>query len=94
MLSKVKKWGNSQGIRISKKLLEDVSLQVGEEIDISVQEGKIVIESTKKAHGRYNIHDLIGQMPTGYVAKEEDWGEPVGRRLGKWVGTPRKKEIL
>ena len=73
MLSKVKKWGNSQGIRIPKKLLEDVSLQVG------VQEGKIVIESTKKAHGRYNIHDLIGQMPTGYVAKEEDWGEPVGK---------------
>ncbi|MEE2717033.1 MAG: AbrB/MazE/SpoVT family DNA-binding domain-containing protein [SAR324 cluster bacterium] len=81
MLTKVKKWGNSQGVRIPKKMLDDVCLQVGEEIDISVEEGKIVIESTVKAHGRYNIHDLIRQMPAGYVAKEEDWGEPVGKEV-------------
>ena len=52
MLSKVKKWGNSQGIRIPKNILEDSCISVGEEIDITVEKGKIVVESTKKIHGR------------------------------------------
>ena len=52
MLSKVKKWGNSQGIRIPKNILEDSCISVGEEIDITVEKGKIVVESTIKIHGR------------------------------------------
>ena len=43
MLSKIQKWGNSQGVRIPKILLEDSDIETGEEVDISVRDGKIVI---------------------------------------------------
>jgi len=41
MLSKVQKWGNSQGIRIPKKILENSHIKIGEEVDITIQEGRI-----------------------------------------------------
>ena len=34
MLAKIQKWGNSQGLRISKNLLSDAQLDVGDEVDI------------------------------------------------------------
>ena len=81
MLSKVKKWGNSQGIRIPKNILEDSCISVGEEIDITVEKGKIVLESTIKIHGRYNIQDLVNDMPANYEVNEEDWGSAVGKEF-------------
>ena len=81
MLSKVQKWGNSQGIRIPKNLLENSHINVGEEVDITVQEGKIIVESTNKIRGRYDIRDLVSQMPKDYKPKEGNWGAPMGREI-------------
>lgn len=81
MLSKVQKWGNSQGIRIPKKLLENSNIKVVEEVDITVQKGKIIVESSKKIHGKYDIRELVSKMPKDYEPKEEDWGPPVGREV-------------
>jgi len=78
MLSKVQKWGNSQGIRIPKNLLENSHIKVGEEVDITVQAGKIIVESTNKIHGRYDIKDLASKMPKKYEPGEENWGAPIG----------------
>ena len=79
MLTKVQKWGNSQGIRIPKNILKNTNIKIGEEVDLVVQVGKIIIEPTNKIHGRYNIHDLVKNMPNGYVPEEENWGKPVGK---------------
>ena len=81
MLSKVQKWGNSQGIRIPKNLLENSHINIGEEVDITVQEGKIIVESTNKIRGRYNIKDLVSKMPKDYEPKEENWGDPMGQEI-------------
>jgi len=79
MLSKIQKWGNSQGVRIPKILLEDSDIETGEEVDISVRDGKIIIESQSKIHGKYKIKDLVSRMPKKHLPKEEKWGLPVGR---------------
>ena len=79
MLSKIQKWGNSQGIRIPKSLLENSNIQIGEEVDITIQDGKIIVEPTRRTHGRYRIRDLASKMPKGYEPNEEDWGDPMGR---------------
>lgn len=81
MLSKVIKWGNSQGIRIPKNLLENSQIKVGEEVDITVQEGKIIVEATNKIRGRYSIKDLVNKMPKDYEPKEENWGATMGREV-------------
>ncbi len=81
MLSKVQQWGNSQGVRIPKSLLVDSHIKVGEEVDISLQDGKIIIEPMKKIHGRFDIKELAAKMPKNYKPKEEDWGDPMGREV-------------
>ncbi len=78
MLSRVQKWGNSQGVRIPKNLLEHSRIKIGEEVDISVQEGKIIVEPVKKIRGKYDIKELAKKMPQQCSLDEEDWGIPVG----------------
>lgn len=79
MLSRVQKWGNSQGVRIPKNLLEHSRIKIGEEVDISVHEGKIIVEPVKRIRGKYDINELAKKMPQQCILDEEDWGIPVGR---------------
>ena len=81
MLSKVQKWGNSQGIRIPKKILENSHIKIGEEVDITLQDGKIIVQSTNRVHGRYKIKDLVSKMPVDYKVTEENWGAPTGQEV-------------
>ena len=81
MLSKVQKWGNSQGIRIPKNILENSHIKIGEEVEITIQDGKIIVEATNRVHGRYKIKDLVGNMPVDYEVAEENWGDPTGREV-------------
>ncbi len=43
MVAKVQKWGNSQGIRFPKAVLEQSQISIGDSIDISVRKGQITI---------------------------------------------------
>jgi antitoxin MazE len=79
MVTKVQKWGNSQGVRVPLRLLEEARLDVGDEVDVIVQDGKIVISPSQRVRGRYRLEDLLAQMPEDYEPAEEDWGAPVGR---------------
>ena len=47
MLSKVQKWGNSQGVRLSKALLEDARLSVGDPVDVTVRHGRVIVVPAK-----------------------------------------------
>jgi len=79
MLAKVQKWGNSQGLRLSKRVLEDVQISVGEEVDVVVRDGTIVVAPVKRVRGRYSLRRLVARIPKEYRVKELDWGKPVGK---------------
>ena len=81
MLTKVQKWGNSQGIRLPKSILRNTHIQIGEEVDITVHVGKIIVEPSNKIRGRYDINTLANKMPKEYKPKEENWGNPVGQEI-------------
>jgi antitoxin MazE len=81
MLTKIQKWGNSQGIRLTKNLLADVQLGVGDEVDISVKDGIMIITPAKKIRGKYSLKDLVSRIPENYQTGEVDWGEPVGKEV-------------
>lgn len=36
MLGKIQKWGNSQGLRLTKALLQETQINVGDEVSVSV----------------------------------------------------------
>ncbi|PQP33034.1 transcriptional regulator/antitoxin, MazE [Desulfobacteraceae bacterium SEEP-SAG10] len=79
MLAKIQKWGNSQGLRLAKHLLADAHIDVGDEVDIAVKDGNIIISPAKKKRGRHNLKDLVAGIPENYQTSEVDWGEPVGK---------------
>lgn len=81
MLTKVQKWGNSQGLRFTKTILEEARLNVGDEVNVSVRGRKIIIEPIRKIRGKYHLQDLIKRMPKHYKAEEFDWGFPVGKEV-------------
>ena len=79
MLTKVQKWGNSQGVRFPQRILEEASITIGDEVDVTVQEGRIVVTPSQRVRGRYRLEDLVARIPEEYEPGEEDWGPPVGR---------------
>jgi antitoxin MazE len=81
MLAKIQKWGNSQGLRLTKKLLEDAQLDVGDKVDISVKNGVMIVKPAKRIRGRHNLKDLVTRIPQNYETGEVDWGEPIGREI-------------
>lgn len=81
MLAKIQKWGNSQGLRLTKKLLEDAQLDVGDEVDVSVKNGVMIVKPAKRVRGRYNLKDLVARIPQNCETGEVDRGEPAGREI-------------
>ncbi|MCJ7716238.1 MAG: AbrB/MazE/SpoVT family DNA-binding domain-containing protein [Anaerolineales bacterium] len=81
MLAKIQKWGNSQGLRLAKNLLADAQLGIGDEVDIIVKDGIMLVTPAKKIRGRHNLEDLVTRIPENYQSGEVNWGEPVGKEV-------------
>ena len=78
MLGKIQKWGNGQGLQFTKALLQEAQINMGDEVSVSVQKGRIIIESVTKVRRRYDLRELISKMPQEYQTEELNWGESVG----------------
>ncbi len=81
MITKVQKWGNSQGLRLSKELLSDVEIDVGDAVDVTVHDGSLVITPARRIRGGCDLAQLVGRIPAGYKPGELDWGPPAGREV-------------
>lgn len=79
MHTTIQKWGNSQGLRLARNVLEDAHLGVGDEVDVVVRDGLIAIAPIRDIRGRHRLEDLVARIPRDYDATEVDWGEPVGK---------------
>lgn len=81
MLATIQRWGNSQGVRLPRKLLEEVNLSAGEEVEIKVEEARITIARAVKQPDRRNIAELFSGYDGEYAQVEFDWGKPVGKEI-------------
>ena len=81
MLAKIQKWGNSQGLRLAKNLLVDAQLRIGDEVDIRVKDGIMVVTPAKRIRGKHSLKDLVARIPENYQTEEIDWGDPVGKEV-------------
>lgn len=79
MLARVQKWGNSQGLRFPKTILEEARVNIGDEVRISVRGRKIIIEPVEKVRGKHDLKELVSRMPRHYRVEEVEWGSPVGK---------------
>ena len=81
MVTKVQKWGNSQGLRFSKAILEEAHINIGDQVNISVKKGQIIVEPVTKVRGKYDLRELVSKMPPNYQVEEFDWGKPIGKEV-------------
>lgn len=81
MLAKIQKWGNSQGLRITKALLSDAQIKVGDEVNITVKDGALIVTPAQRVRKKYNLKDLVAKIPKGHQTEETDWGGPVGKEV-------------
>ena len=81
MIARIQKWGNSQGLRLSKDVLSDAHLEVGDALDVSVSEGCIVLAPARRVRGVFELDQLVREIPSDYEPVEVDWGPPTGREV-------------
>lgn len=81
MLAKIQPWGNSQGIRINKQLLEAAHIDPAEPVEITAHEGKLIIETVTKIRGKYDLNAILDKMPKNYEGNEESWGSAQGKEV-------------
>ena len=79
MITRVQKWGNSQGLRLSKELLSDVDIGVGDAVDVATHDGALVVTPVRRVRGGVHLEDLVARIPKGYKPGELDWGHPAGK---------------
>ena len=79
MHTKIQKWGNSQGLRLTKVLLEEIHATIGDEVKIYTQKGKIIIEPKRPVRGKFSLKSLVANIPGEYKSKEVNWGKPLGK---------------
>ena len=79
MVTKVQKWGNSQGLRLAKQVLEEARISVGDPVDVSTRDGVIVIVPARRVRGKESLQELVSRIPKNYETEEMERGKPVGR---------------
>ncbi len=78
METTIQKWGNSQAVRIPKKILDEANLQERDRVELKVEEGNVIIIPVNK---RKTLAERIAEYEGGYVCEEWDIGEPKGKEV-------------
>ena len=81
MVTKIQRWGNSQGLRINKQLLQSAQLDVGDEVDVVVRNGVIVVAPVRQVRGKYKLSSLVRRIPKDYKSTGEMWGAAAGKEV-------------
>ena len=77
MQTKIQKWGNSLGLRIPKSFAAQVGVEAGSEVDLSVEDGELIVRRTRKP--RYELKELLRGVSAKNLHEEVETGDPVGR---------------
>ena len=79
MYVQIKEWGNSQGIRLSKEILNMAGFSESEYIEIEAKEGEIIL---KKRNKRLSLEERAAKFGGKLEASQEiDYGQSVGREI-------------
>ncbi|KAA0259353.1 AbrB/MazE/SpoVT family DNA-binding domain-containing protein [Deferribacter autotrophicus] len=77
----IQKWGNSQGIRIPKRYLRKIGLDVGDTIEIEIKGNNLILKPVKfSKKPKINIYDLF-EKDKDYQTEEYDWQKPQGKEV-------------
>jgi antitoxin MazE len=75
---KIQKWGNSLGIRIQKKVADQIDLKEDTEVLISVNKKRIIVTPIQK---KKTLEEMLEGVTPENTHGEIDFGRPVGKEI-------------
>ena len=68
MKTLVQRWGNNLALRIPKTFAEEISLREGDEVEMNVARGWLVV--VQRPHCDYHLADLVAKIRPSNLHKE------------------------
>lgn len=81
MITRVRKWGNSLGIRIPRALAAAARVQEGGEVELAVRAGRLTVRRVGPRAERIDLGTLLRGVTRKNLHREVDFGAPMGREL-------------
>jgi antitoxin MazE len=78
VLTKLQKWGNSLAVRIPRGFAEQLMIQQGSEVDLSLDGDRLVIKPRRR---ELSLSELLAQVTDENIHAEVATGEPTGREV-------------
>jgi len=79
MLTRVRKWGNSLGLRIPSSFAAEVGVENGSTVDLTLHDGEIRLRPRRRR--RYSLDELLDGITERNRHGEVEAGRPVGREV-------------
>jgi len=79
--TRIQRWGNSQGLRFPREVLRKICIEIGDEVELIVRQGAIVVKPSRQVRRKYSLAQLTARMPRVYKVAEEDWGGRAGKEI-------------
>ncbi len=79
MITTIRKWGNSLGLRIPRNLAKDVQVEEGSSVRVSVRKGRLVVTPIKRKE--YSLEELVAEIKPSNLHEEMEFGAPSGREV-------------
>ena len=77
MITKIQKWGNSLAVRIPRSVAHDTHLSSGNAVDVTVEDGEIVIARARQSI--FRLDDLLKGVTARNRHPETGTGSAVGQ---------------
>ena len=82
MLTTIQKWGNSQGVRLPKTILDELFLKENDQVEIIGKNDSIIIKkASRKRRAKKSLDELFANYKGKYTCEEWDTGKPVGKEV-------------
>lgn len=79
MRSKIQLWGNSLALRIPKYIANQMQINNGSNVDVSMEEEKIIIKPIKDK--KESLEYYLSKINDDNIHAEENYGEPAGGEI-------------
>jgi antitoxin MazE len=79
MKTRIQKWGNSLALRIPKSFANEVGLEQDSPVEVSLEDGKLVIEAAPKS--KLTLRRLLAQVTKDNRHAEFDTGSATGSEV-------------
>ena len=77
MRIQIQQWGNSLAIRIPKSFAQEIGIDYGSLVDLSLEKGEIIIKPIEEP--QYSLDELLAGVTKENIHAEIETGDPQGK---------------